>query len=158
MEDCRMCKGISSSEWLDRSSTFLLPPWGRLHWQIKHIHLGSSTFRDESNDTQALQSSHNTYWHVSACKGIEKGTYQHIAAVSNRKGRSGTPSELQGWLLSILAHCPTTADSAQSCLLCCQPEPVPRTLAARMSQFTLGHPCRLSAWSGWAIHMHPQHM
>ena len=81
-----------------------------------------------------------------------------IAPMHNTKGRSGTPSELQGWLLSILAHYPTTADSAQSCLLCYQPEPVPRTLAARTSQFTLGYPCRLSAWPGWAIHMHPQHM
>ena len=59
---------------------------------------------------------------------------------------SGTPSELQGRLLSILAHYPTTADSAQSCLLCYQPEPVPRTLAARVSQFTLSQPCRLPAW------------
>ena len=70
-------------------------------------------------------------------------------ACSHAIGRSCTPSELQGTLLSILAHCPTTADTAQSCLLCCQPEPVPRTLAARMSWFTPGHPCRLPAWPGW---------
>ena len=88
----------------------------------------------------------------------ESGKHCKYPCKENNNRASGTPPELQGRLLSILAHYPTTADSAQSCLLCYQPEPVPRTLAARTSQFTLGYPCRLSAWSGWAIHMHPQHI
>ena len=37
----------------------------------------------------------------------------------------------------ILVHCPTTASNAQSCLLCCQPQPFPRSLATRSPQFTL---------------------
>ena len=49
----------------------------------------------------------------------------------------------QRLLQIILAYCPTTAGSAQFCLLCCQPEPIPGTLAARMSQLTSWDPCRL---------------
>ena len=49
----------------------------------------------------------------------------------------------QRLLQVILAYFPTTAGSAQFCLLCCQPEPVPGTLAARMSQLTSWDPCRL---------------
>ena len=47
---------------------------------------------------------------------------------------------------------PTTASSAQFCLLCCQPEPVPRSLTARTSQPARRDPCRLLAWLGPAIH------
>ena len=102
----------------DRSSTHSMPPLVQ-GWQRL----------DDSVNTPAHTGKHCGY----SCK-------QH----NNRA--SGTPSELQGRLLSILAHYPTTADSAQSCLLCYQPEPVPRTLAARVSQSTLSQPCRLSAW------------
>lgn len=66
---------------------------------------------------------------------------------------SGAPSAWQRSLHCILAQCPTTAGSAQFCLLCCQPEPVPRSLAARLPQFTLRDPCRLPAWLGSAINM-----
>ena len=48
---------------------------------------------------------------------------------------------------------PATADSAQFCLLCCQPGPIPVSLAARTSQLTPWCPCRLSAWPGQTIHM-----
>ena len=48
----------------------------------------------------------------------------------------------------ILVHCPTTASSAQSCLLCCQPQPFPRSLTTRSPQLTLQRPCRLPACVG----------
>ena len=60
-------------------------------------------------------------------------------------------SAAQRSLHSIQAHDPTTASSAQFCLLCCQPEPVPRSLAARLSQLTSRDPCRLQAWLGRAF-------
>ena len=47
----------------------------------------------------------------------------------------------------ILIHFPTTAGSAQFCLLCCQPEPIPGTLAARKPLLTPRVPCRLPVWS-----------
>ena len=47
----------------------------------------------------------------------------------------------------ILIHFPTTAGSAQFCLLCCQPEPIPGTLAARRPLLTPRVPCRLPVWS-----------
>ena len=47
----------------------------------------------------------------------------------------------------ILIHFPTTAGSAQFCLLCCQPEPIPGTLAARKHLLTQRVPCRLPVWS-----------
>ena len=72
------------------------------------------------------------------------------------KGRSSTPSELQGPLLSILAHYPTTADSAYSCLLCCQPEPFPKPLAARAALSTQGGPCRPAAWQGQQYQHRPK--
>ena len=40
---------------------------------------------------------------------------------------------------------------AHFCLLCCQPEPVPRSLAARLSQLTSRDHCRLQAWLGQAL-------
>ena len=60
-------------------------------------------------------------------------------------------SAAQRSLHPIQAHDPTTASSAQFCLLCCQPEPVPRSLAARLSQLTSRDPCRLQAWLGQAF-------
>ena len=48
----------------------------------------------------------------------------------------------------ILAYVPTTARRAKCCLLCCQPEPMPGALTARMSLLTLRDPCRLLVWSG----------
>lgn len=44
---------------------------------------------------------------------------------------------------------PSTANSTQFNLLCCQPEPVPGFLAVRAHLFTLMLPYRLSAWY-WA--------
>ena len=38
------------------------------------------------------------------------------------------------------------AGSAQFCLLCCQPEPVPESLPARPPPLTQGRPCRLPVW------------
>ena len=65
-----------------------------------------------------------------------------------RKRRSDASYPHQRSLQFILAYVPTTASSAQLCLLCCQPEPVPGALTARMSLFTLRDPCRLLVWSG----------
>ena len=45
----------------ERSSTFLLPPTKRMHQKSNQIHLGSSTFRNESKETQAIEASNNTY-------------------------------------------------------------------------------------------------
>jgi len=38
------------------------------------------------------------------------------------------------------------AGGVQFCLLCCQPEPVPRSLSARSSQLTLQSHCRPPVW------------
>ena len=38
-------------------------------------------------------------------------------------------------------------------MLCCQPEPVPGSLAVRMSLLTQRDPCRLPAWLGRTINM-----
>ena len=47
----------------------------------------------------------------------------------SRKCRcSGAPATYQRSLHYILAHYPITASSIQFCLLCCQPEPIPRLL------------------------------
>ena len=70
----------------------------------------------------------------------------------NKKNRRSDESSAEERRLHpVLANVPTTASSAWFCLLCCQPEPIPRSLSARMSQFTLWDPCRLLAWSGLAI-------
>ena len=66
---------------------------------------------------------------------------------------SGAASTLQRPLLSILILCPTTAAGIQFCLLCCQPEPMPRSLTARKSLFTQRSPCRPAAWLGKTIHI-----
>ena len=47
----------------------------------------------------------------------------------------------------------TTTGSAQFCLLCRQPEPVPGTSTARVPQLTPWDPCRLPTWSGRTIYM-----
>ena len=73
-------------------------------------------------------------------RGAKKGGVVHLATQ-------------QGSLHCILAQYPTTAGSAQFCLLCCQPEPVPGLLAVRMSQLTQRDPCRLPAWLGWTINI-----
>ena len=65
-----------------------------------------------------------------------------------KKGGSCTPYTHQGSLQCILAQYPTTAGSAQFCLLCCQPEPDPGSLTARVPQLTPWDPCRLPAWLG----------
>ena len=70
-----------------------------------------------------------------------------------QKGRSRAPYAQQRSLHYILAQCPTTAGSAQFCLLCCQPEPVPGSSTARVPQLTPWNPCRLPAWSGRTINM-----
>ena len=67
------------------------------------------------------------------------------------KGWSCASSPQQRSLHAILIHYPTTAGSVQFCLLCCQPEPMPESLTARMSRFTPWDPCRLPAWLGWTI-------
>ena len=74
----------------------------------------------------------------------------------DKKQKRGVVVQLpryRGHCFSILILCPTTAASAQFCLLCCQPEPIPRSLTARMSRFTSRDPCRLAAWLGRTIHM-----
>ena len=72
---------------------------------------------------------------------------------SKRVGWSGAVSTLQRLLLSILILCPTTAAGIQFCLLCCQPEPMPRSLTARAPLSTQRRPCRPAAWLGKTIHM-----
>ena len=73
-----------------------------------------------------------------------------------QKEGSCSASVQQRPLFCILVQCPTTAGSAQFCLLCCQPGPVPGSSSARRPQITLWAPCRLPAWLGWTIHMHPR--
>ena len=67
---------------------------------------------------------------------------------SKRSWWSHVSSAAQGPLHSILAQGPPTASGAQFCLLCCQPEPVPRSSTARVPQFTPWDPCRPLAWAG----------
>ena len=84
-------------------------------------------------------------------KRVERGSGAHW---SKRKEEwSGAPCTQQRSLHCILIQDPTTAGSAQFYLLCCQPESMPRSLTARMSQLTPWDPCRLPAWSGRTIHM-----
>ena len=78
---------------------------------------------------------------------------QDRRAGQEKKDWSSASSAWQRRLHVILIQYPTTAGSVQFCLLCCQPEPVPRSLAARRMQFTLLTPCRLPAWLGRTIHM-----
>ena len=69
------------------------------------------------------------------------------------KGWSCAACPLQRFLYSTLGCFPTTAGSAQFCLLCCQPEPVPESLPARPPSLTRGCPCSLPVWFGQPIHM-----
>ena len=64
------------------------------------------------------------------------------------KDWSGAASDQQRSSSTIQLQYPSTASRAQFCLLCCQPEPMPGALTARMSLFTLRDPCRLLVWSG----------
>ena len=108
----------------------------------------------------------NGYFQVmktSQCQATEIATRLPLGCKSNagtRTGQkkhktewSGAASTLQRPLLSILILCPTTAAGIQFCLLCCQPEPMPRSLTARKSLFTQRSPCRPAAWLGKTIHM-----
>ena len=76
-------------------------------------------------------------------KGSEKSKKPKSESENHRWSCAG--HALQRSLLTILAHGPITASSAQFCLLCCQPEPLPESLTARMSQPTSRDPCRLPA-------------
>ena len=69
------------------------------------------------------------------------------------KERSCAPSAQQRLLQRILAQYPTTASSAQYCLLCCQPQPVPGPSTAATLQLTSQDLCRLPAWLGRTINM-----
>ena len=81
----------------ERSSTFPTASNNKVAPHIQHIHLGDSTFRNESTETQAADSGNDTYQEVSTHrKGINQDTCQIVVAMSDNKGRSGTPSELQG--------------------------------------------------------------
>ena len=77
----------------------------------------------------------------------------NFLSCSTENGWCGAPCAQQRSLHCILIQDPTTAGSAQFYLLCCQPESMPRSLTARMSQLTPWDPCRLPAWSGRTIHM-----
>ena len=63
-----------------------------------------------------------------------------IFANSSRqqKNLSHAVSPLQGSLQSTLGCSPTTAGSAQFCLFCCQPEPMPESLPARAPSLSRG--------------------
>ena len=85
------------------------------------------------------------------------GEFEHRVAQGN-----GNKKKQNSWLCCvgcagqrslhpIQAHDPTTASSVQFCLLCCQPEPVPRSLTARLSRLTPRDPCRQQAWLGQAF-------
>ena len=86
---------------------------------------------------------------------FSKNHQQNNCATSakHKKGWSCAAYLLQRFLHSTLDCFPTTAGSAQFCLLCCQPEPVPESLPARPPPLTRGCPCRLPVWSGQSIHM-----
>ena len=71
----------------------------------------------------------------------------------NKKSWSCAACPLQRSLHSTLGCFPTTAGSAQFCLLCCQPEPFPESLPARPPSLTRRCPCSLPVWSGQPIHM-----
>ena len=68
-----------------------------------------------------------------------------------KKARGSARSHCRGRLRSIQVHFPSTASSAQLCLLCCQPEPVPGSSAARVRRPPPLQPCRLLAWKGQTI-------
>lgn len=69
----------------------------------------------------------------------------------SEKARVVQLSTRQRHLHIVLTCIPATASSTQFCLLCCQPVPFPRILAARKSQLWLRGPCRLLAWPGQVI-------
>ena len=80
--------------------------------------------------------------------------HRAIGKSSSKKLAAVVPlSPLQRFLCSTLGCFPTTAGSAQFCLLCCQPEPVPESLPARPPSLSRRCPCSLPVWSGQPIHM-----
>ena len=73
--------------------------------------------------------------------------------LKHNAGWSCAACPLQRSLYSTLGCFPTTAGSAQFCLLCCQPEPVPESLPARPPSLTRRCPCSLPVWLGQPIDM-----
>ena len=69
---------------------------------------------------------------------FSKNHRQNNCATSakHKKGWSCVAYLLQRFLHSTLVCFPTTAGSAQFCLLCCQPKPVPESLPARPPPLT----------------------
>ena len=61
---------------------------------------------------------------------------QCCTQTQGKEGGSCEPSVAQRPLQFVQPHYPTTAGSAQFCLLCCQPEPFSRSSAARMFPLT----------------------
>ena len=84
--------------------------------------------------------------------GLECFRLQPLSIRSKRQDQvkdwSGVASAQQRASCAIQPQYPSTACRAQFCLLCCQPEPVPRSLTARMPRLTSCQPCRLHAWMG----------
>ena len=88
---------------------------------------------------------------VCACGCVHARACLRAALTSVRRRRKKRTllylfTHSRGHCRLTLACCPTTATSAQFCLLCCQPEPLPESLAARAAPLTQGSPCRLAAW------------
>ena len=53
---------------------------------MQHIHLGDSTFRNESKETQAVDSGNDTSLEISThTKGIKQDTCHIVAAMSDKK-------------------------------------------------------------------------
>ena len=75
------------------------------------------------------------------------------AAKQSKNSWSCAAYLLQRCLHSTLDCVPTTAGSAQFCLLCCQPEPFPESLPARPPSLTRRCPCSLPVWLGQSIDM-----
>ena len=87
-----------------------------------------------------------------ACEAHQNARFRLCLNMIN-EGWSCAACPLQRFLYSILSCFLTTAGSAQFCLLCCQPEPVPESLPARPPSLTRRCPCSLPVWSGQPIHM-----
>jgi hypothetical protein len=86
-------------------------------------------------------------WRHLSVAGLAVAT-KYFSGGAVKKELSCAPYTCQRHLLGILTQCPSTAGGTQICLLCCQPVPVPRSLAARVSPLTRGDPCRPPAWPG----------
>ena len=95
---------------------------------IQHIHLGDSTFRNESRETQAADSGKDTYQEVlTHRKGINQDTCQIVVTMSDKKGGVAhllncRDDCLAFWLIvPPLLIVPSLACSVASLSLC--PEP-----------------------------------